>query len=328
LANGVERRDGLVQSFARLDVIAIGDVILDRYWWGEASRLSPEAPVPVLLKRKETALPGGAANAAANAAALGARVELMGVVGEDREAHDLRYVLAEKHIGTTGLISSHTRPTTTKTRLIAEHQQLLRVDEEETDAIDAALAERVLGAFRERVDKVNAVIVSDYAKGLLTDYLLRELVRETTRAGKRIFIDPKGHDLARYRGASFLKPNRLELGILVGRAVKNHADTLVAARELRDRLGSTNVLVTEAADGMSYFGAEGEEFHVSSETQQVFDITGAGDTVIASFALAVAAGASIPEAMRVASLAAEITIARIGAATVSPSELSEALRRV
>jgi rfaE bifunctional protein kinase chain/domain len=322
-----ENHDRLVRSFSRLEVIAIGDVILDRYWWGEASRLSPEAPVPVLLKRRVTALPGGAANAAANAAALGARVELMGVVGEDGAAQELRYAVAERGIRAGALISSPGRPTTTKTRLIAEHQQLLRVDEEETSAIDGALVERVVAGFREHVGTADAVIVSDYAKGLLTEDLLTQLIREASRAAKPLFIDPKGHDALRYRGVAFLKPNRLELGILVGRAVKNHNDTLAAGRELRDALAGTNLLVTEAGDGMSYFGAAGEEFHVTSETQQVFDITGAGDTVIAAFALSVAAGAPIPEAMRVASIAAAISIAKLGAATISPDELCEALAR-
>ena len=321
----MESHDGVVSSFRLLTVITIGDVILDRYWWGEASRLSPEAPVPVLLKRRVTALPGGAANAAANAAALGARVELMGVVGEDGEAQELRRALAERAIDAGALISSPDRPTTTKTRLIAEHQQLLRVDEEDTSAISAAVAERVLAGFRERVRAADAVIVSDYAKGLLTNDLLSELLAEAKRAGKPVFIDPKGHDALRYRGAAFLKPNRLELGILVKRPVKNHTDTLSAGRELRDMLGGTNLLVTEAADGMSYFGVAGEEYHVTSQTRQVFDITGAGDTVIASFALAIAAGAPVPDAMRIASIAAELTIAKLGAATVSPDELSKAL---
>ncbi len=321
----VESRSGLVEAFSSLKIIAIGDVILDRYWWGEASRLSPEAPVPVLLKRKVTALPGGAANAAANVAALGARVELMGVVGEDPEARELRGALAEKGIGVAALVSSPDRPTTTKTRLIAEHQQLLRVDEEETSAIDGLLAARVLQGFAEQLSTADAVIISDYAKGLLTGDLLSHLIAEANRAGKPAFIDPKGHDPLRYRGANFLKPNRLELGILAGRPVRSHEDTLIAGRHLRDLLGGVNLLVTEAAEGMSFFGAAGEEFHVPSHSRQVFDITGAGDTVIASFALAVAAGASIPDAMRLASLAAEITIAKVGAATVSPGELNQAL---
>lgn len=315
----------VVDDFAQLHLLVVGDVILDRYWWGEASRLSPEAPVPVLLKRKTTVRPGGAANAAANVSALGARVDLMGVVGQDHEAEELREALRLENIGFGALVSTPNRPTTTKTRLIAGQQQIVRLDEEETAPIGPELAAEFVRALREYMTTVNGILVSDYAKGLLTPGLLEMLIGVARESGKPVFIDPKGLDFKRYRGATCLKPNRLELGLLTGRTIRNHHETLEAGRLLRDQLGGASLLVTEAADGMTYFGAGGEEHHTASQTRQVFDITGAGDTVLAAFSLAFAAGATVPEAMQLASLAAGITIATLGAATVSPAQLKAAI---
>jgi D-beta-D-heptose 7-phosphate kinase/D-beta-D-heptose 1-phosphate adenosyltransferase len=326
--NNAETLTRFVRSFSRLRVIAIGDVILDRYWWGDANRLSPEAPVPVLLKRRVSLLPGGAGNSAANAAALGASVSLIGVIGVDREAEELCAAITERGIAAAGLIACHDRPTTTKTRLIAGHQQLLRVDEEHTTAVDGDLSGRILARFRQELDNADLVIASDYAKGLLTSELLTQVISTAALLRRPIFIDPKGEDVSRYSGATYLKPNRRELGILVGQSLNDHEQTLRAGRELVRRLSGSNLLVTEAGDGMSFFGADGSELHTPSHARQVFDITGAGDTVISAFALAVASGASVFQAMTIANVAAEITISKLGAATVTPDELIEALTRL
>lgn len=319
---------GLVDSFHKLKIIVVGDIVLDRYWWGEASRLSPEAPVPVLVKKNTTARPGGAANTAANVAALGASVELIGLVGEDREADELQQALAQEAIASTGLLRSPSRPTTTKTRLIAGHQHVVRLDEEETAPISNELAGSIAASFTAQIAGSSAVLISDYAKGLLTPYLLGLLLEAARQAAKPVFVDPKGLDIVRYQGATCLKPNRLELGLLTGQSIRNHSETLAAGRHLRDQLNGTNLLVTEAADGMTYFAANGEEFHSASQSRQVFDITGAGDTVLAAFSLSMAAGATVPDALRIASLAAGISIATLGAATVSPQQLRDALRSI
>jgi rfaE bifunctional protein kinase chain/domain len=319
----------LETSFRAQRVLLVGDLILDRYWWGTASRLSPEAPVPVLLKQRATFRPGGAANAAANVAALGARAELIGMIGADEAGEELRRVLRVEGIGEEGLVVVPGRPTTTKTRLIAGHQQLVRVDEEECGPVTGVVAEQVLQAVGARLAGASALLVSDYAKGLLSREMVQALLGRAREAGVPSFVDPKAMDWERYRGATYLKPNRGELGLLCGRAVRDHAETLEAGRwlrdQLRDQLGGTNLLVTEAADGMTLFAASGEEWHCVHPPREVYDITGAGDTVLAAFALSIGAGMSGVEAMRVASVAAGITIGVMGAATVSAAALEREL---
>jgi D-beta-D-heptose 7-phosphate kinase / D-beta-D-heptose 1-phosphate adenosyltransferase len=316
-----------VSRFEDLKILVVGDVILDRYWWGEAQRLSPEAPVPVLVKRRTSALPGGAANSAANAASMGAQVELLGLAGEDAEAMELRQILSERRIGCQHLVESSTRPTTTKTRYIAGHQQLLRVDAEQTAPIAAGLEAALLQNAIRALANTRAVLISDYAKGLLTPSLLQGITRAAAAAGQSTFADPKGADFRRYLGVTYLKPNRAELGLLLGKHITNHAETLAAGEQLRGQMPGTHLLVTEGADGMTLFQASGGQVHVSSEAREVFDITGAGDTVLAAFSLAITAGASPVEAMEISSAAAGITVATVGAAAVGAAELKQALLR-
>ncbi len=196
--------------------MVLGDVILDWYWWGQASRLSPEAPVPVVRKQRTTLQPGGAGNTAANLAALGARVSLFGVTGTDSHAEELKAALKACGVDTGGLVDDHSRPTTTKTRVIAAHQQVVRIDEESTEPISAFLADAILASVKQSIGEADAVVISDYAKGFLTPRLLKGVIGEASRTGKRVFADPKGADATRYRGAFLLKPNRLELGLLTG----------------------------------------------------------------------------------------------------------------
>ena len=310
----------LISRFSQFEVLVLGDLILDRYWWGDAHRLSPEAPVPVLLKQKETVRPGGAANTAANVVGLGARVLLIGIVGEDHEADELESALAHEHID-ADLIRTN-RPTTTKTRLIAGHQHIVRVDAEMAEPISDELTDDVIKKVRAHIGHANAILFSDYGKGLATPKLLSAVVAEAKLAGIKVFIDPKARDAERYRGAALLKPNRLELGLLTGSSVRNHQETLQAGNQLRAQLSGTDLLVTEGADGMTLFAADGSSLHAESQARQVFDITGAGDTVLAAYALATIAGAAPEDAMRLASAAASIAIASVGAAIVRPQQLA------
>jgi D-glycero-beta-D-manno-heptose-7-phosphate kinase len=322
LACGLNAMASLLSRFSQQRLLVTGDLILDRYWWGEASRLSPEAPVPVLLKKRVSALPGGAANTAANIAALSAQVEVLGVLGDDDAGRELLALLAERGMGASAVQREAGRPTTTKTRLIAGNQHLLRVDEEEHAPLPAELLAQLATSAAALMASVHAVVVSDYAKGLCAPAFLQSLLSAARAQQRPSFLDPKGSDAERYRGVDYLKPNRLELGILAGRSVRNHAETLEAGRSLRDRLTGTNLLVTEAADGMTYFGADGQEHHVQSEARRIFDITGAGDTVMATFAVAITAGAHPKEAMELASAAAAIAITQQGCATVSVDQLA------
>lgn len=314
----------ILREFSKKRALVVGDVILDRYWWGEASRLSPEAPVPVLRKRKVTSRPGGAANTAANLAALGARVDLVGVAGADPEAAELAQSLAACGVDASSLTAIAGRPTTTKTRIIAQSQHIVRVDDEDSAPLDEAAASRVAARAVELLPKADVLVISDYAKGLLTPGVLASVLPEAARQGKLSLVDPKGPDYRQYRGASFLKPNRVELGLLTSRPVRDHQETLEAGRQLAAKLDGTQLLVTEGADGMTLFSGSGGVEQMPNLQREVYDVTGAGDTVLAVFAMAVASGATPVEAMWLATRAAEVAIGIMGAAIVSREMLEEA----
>lgn len=314
----------LLDGFGGRRMLVLGDVILDRYWWGEASRLSPEAPVPVVRKRRSTARPGGAANTAANLAALGAAVDLFGVVGADREADELRAVLGEAGVASEGLVAEKGRPTTTKTRVVATHQQIVRVDDEETGPVGAAATAELLRVLTAQLPAADTVVVSDYAKGLLSPMLLAAVMETAARAGRRVLIDPKGGDWTRYRGAHLLKPNRSELGLLTGMPARDHAETEAAGLRLAADMPGSLILVTEGPEGMSLYGC-GEPVRVRPAARQVYDVTGAGDTVLATMAMALAAGASTHDAMRLSSEAAAIAVGMLGTAAVTIDQLRAAL---
>ena len=315
----------ILKGFPGQRIVVLGDVILDWYWWGQASRLSPEAPVPVVRKQRTTMQPGGAGNTAANLAALGARVSLFGVTGADSHAADLRNALAAQGVETTRLIADASRPTTTKTRVIAAHQQVVRVDEEETGPVSDEIAASVLAGVKEELAAAQAVVISDYAKGFLTPRILEAVMSEARRAGIHIFVDPKGSDLVRYQGAFLVKPNRLELSLLTGLPTATHAEVLAAGTSLAGKMPGTHVLVTEGDDGMTLFLQSQAPQHVASTPRQVFDVTGAGDTVLAAIAMAITAGASFGEAMQLATEAAAIAIGRMGSVAVRLSDLQKNL---
>ncbi|HTM51960.1 MAG TPA: D-glycero-beta-D-manno-heptose-7-phosphate kinase [Bryobacteraceae bacterium] len=313
----------ILKKFPGQRVLVMGDVILDWYWWGQASRLSPEAPVPVVRKQRTTLQPGGAGNTAANLAALGARVSLFGVTGKDAHAEELRTALSAHNVDISGLIADAGRPTTTKTRVIAAHQQVVRVDEEASHPISTDIADAVLQAVRQDLTNAGAIVISDYAKGFLTAPLLDAVIGEARRLGKRVFADPKGADAARYRGVFLLKPNRLELSLLTGLPpATTHEETLAAGSRLAASMPGTHILVTEGSEGMTLFTADQPPEHVTPTPRQVFDVTGAGDTVLAVIAMAVTAGASWNHAMLLAGEAAGIAIGQMGSVAVSLNELA------
>lgn len=307
----------ILKKFPGQRILVLGDVILDWYWWGQASRLSPEAPVPVVRKQRTTLQPGGAGNTAANLAALGARVSLFGVTGLDGHARELEAALGAYGVDTGGLVEDHSRPTTTKTRVIAAHQQVVRVDEESTGPISEAIVAEVLAAVKKDLASADAIVISDYAKGFLTPQLLRGVIG----AGKPVFADPKGADATRYQGAFLLKPNRLELGLLTGLPSDTHAEVLAAGTRLAASMPGTHILVTEGSEGMTLFSANQPPEHLASTPRQVFDVTGAGDTVLAVIAMAITAGASWAQAMQLAAEAAGIAIGQMGSVAVSLSQL-------
>src|SRR5580692_2886791 len=313
-----------LETFPSNRLLVLGDVILDRYWWGECDRLSPEAPVPIVRKQRSTVRPGGAANTAANLVALGAAVAVAGVVGFDGPAAELRSELKASGIAAF-LVEDPARPTTSKTRIMALHQQVARVDEEETTALPDDLAEAVARWVAGELPSCQGVVISDYSKGFLTPGLLARAIALANAKGCRTFVDPKGADYKRYSGCFLLKPNRLELGHLTSMPVRNRDEILKAGRTLSSWMPGTTILVTEGADGMTVFSPDGREEHVSSVRRQVFDVTGAGDTVLATVSLAICAGATLRHAVELASRAAAIAVSGMGTVAVTREQLAGAL---
>lgn len=305
-------------DFSKTRLLVVGDVMLDRYWFGEVSRISPEAPVPVVQVNKEEVRPGGAANVARNIVALGGHVSLLSVVGTDEAGQTLRKLLEEAGVA-TGLHDDANIRTTVKLRVLGRQQQLLRIDFETAPSHEVLQAK--LEDFERQLADHDLVILSDYGKGGLTH--ITQMIALTKKAGKRVLVDPKGDDYARYAGASLLTPNRSELREVVGKWV-NEADLKAKADQLREQLGLEALLLTRSEEGMTLFRPDGV-FNQAAKAREVFDVSGAGDTVIATLALMLASGADYPEAVRVANLAASIVVGKLGTAVVTRDELQQAL---
>lgn len=327
---------GLLQRFSGRRILIVGDVMLDRYLWGTVTRLSPEAPVPIVAKQRATSVPGGAANVAVNVAALGGRAILFGVVGVGPEAADLEEALRERGVSADGLISSRHRRTTVKTRIIAHSQQLVRVDEEQTDAIDPALAGELFARIEDALPSADALIVSDYAKGVLTLELLRKVIDLARQSGLPVLVDPKSADYSRYRGASLLTPNRAEALLASGLPQDASSDVADAGRRLMRSLELEALLITEGSAGMTLFErpaasqdpADSQEIsaiQLPACARAVYDVTGAGDTVVATLGLARSAGASLQMATFLANVAAGLAVEQVGTAAVTPAMLENVL---
>jgi len=299
-------------------VLVVGDVMLDRYWFGEVSRISPEAPVPIVHVKKTEERPGGAANVARNIAALGGHATLLSVVGDDEPGRTLEKLLEQDRV-TTHFHKDASLPTTVKLRVIGRQQQLMRIDFETPPSRE--VLEDKLDEFESMVDAHDVVILSDYGKGGLTH--VTKMIDAAKRHGKRILIDPKGDDYAKYRGATLLTPNRSEFREVMGRW-RDDADLAQRAEKLRDDLSLEALLVTRSEEGMSLFSAT-DILHEPTQAREVFDVSGAGDTVIATVGLMLAAGANMRDAVRIANRAAGVVVGKLGTATVSQVELAEAV---
>lgn len=298
-------------------ILVVGDVMLDRYWFGDVSRISPEAPVPVIKVDRVEERPGGAANVARNCASLGASVALLSVVGADEAGQALARLLAQSNIDAS-LYQDAQLSTTVKLRAIARQQQLLRIDFENWpnhEVLHAKLAE-----FSERLPHCDLVILSDYGKGGLTH--IAEMIGQARLAGKPVLVDPKGDDYRRYAGATVITPNRAELKQVVGQWC-DEADLSRRVHTLRQDLGLDALLLTRSEEGMSLFDASGQ-IHEPAQAREVYDVSGAGDTVIATLAVMLASGMNLSAAMAVANRAAGIVVGKLGTATCSLDELKAA----
>ncbi|MGH7991953.1 MAG: D-glycero-beta-D-manno-heptose-7-phosphate kinase [Limisphaerales bacterium] len=330
----VERARKLLAAARQTRVLVIGDVMLDQFIWGGVSRISPEAPVPVVEFERESFMPGGAANVARNLAALRVPTELFGMIGHDENGRRLKKLLDEQDIHCGGVLANAARHTSVKTRIVAHQQQVVRIDRETRDGLDARLTGRLLAEIKSKLAKADAVIVGDYGKGVVTQPLLNELKSLCRARGVWLSFDPKPVHRLNLAGLSLITPNRKETFELANlpdetRCSNPFADKnlLLAAERLLNELRPAVLLVTLGELGMLLCQRRQKPVHIPTVAQEVFDVSGAGDTVIAAFTLGIAAGASPLEAAALSNHAAGIVVGKVGTATTSPEELVKSFNR-
>jgi len=324
-AFALEQLLGLVDRFAGRRLLVLGDLMLDHYLWGHCERISPEAPVPVVEVQRETSSLGGAGNVAANLAALGAEPVLVGLVGDDQRAQTLFEAFASRGVDTRAIVRDGSRPTTMKTRIIAHSQQVVRADWESRADVDGPALQALLGTLERELPRCHGLIVSDYGKGVVTRAVLEQAIGLARAKKLRVSVDPKESHIDSYRSVSILTPNQHEAGYVMGQRITDDASLLSVGRGLQKRVDADAVLITRGPDGMSLFEKSGRTTHLPTVAREVFDVTGAGDTVVSVVALALAAGADYPEACYLANHAAGVVIREVGTATCPPGELRASL---
>jgi D-beta-D-heptose 7-phosphate kinase / D-beta-D-heptose 1-phosphate adenosyltransferase len=316
---------GLLDGFHKARVLVLGDVMLDRYVYGSVERISPEAPIPVMSVERSIDMPGGAANVVRNVAAMGARAILVGVVGNDISAQDLRALLALTPSIEAYLISDAARSTTVKTRYVAGRQQVLRVDKESCAPLALGVAKTLLNAYRQALLGADVVVLSDYAKGVLSDEVTREAISAAQAAGKAVVVDPKSQYFTKYSGASLLTPNRYELERASGHECATDEQVVTGARRILEDGVSDAIVVTRGKDGMSLVKRDGSAVHLHTTAREVFDVSGAGDTALAALSLGLAGGGDLVDVSNLANLAAGIVVGKLGTAVVTTGEIIASL---
>lgn len=295
--------------------------MLDRYWWGKVTRISPEAPVPIVHLYKSTYTVGGAANVAANIAGLGAEAILIGLVGEDEDARYFCESLKKANVSDEYLIYSASCPTIVKTRVIAHSQQMVRIDQEEVKELDEDGEKAVLAKLLNVIDEVQVIILSDYAKGLLTNDLISKIINLANEKKKIVLVDPKGKDYQKYTGATLLTPNKKEASEACNIDEKNPNWINEAAQELITKVNLEAVLITQGEEGMTLFTKDGNSQHFHASAREIFDVTGAGDTVIATLAVSLGADESLEKAAEIANIAAGLVVEQVGTTTIKYNDL-------
>lgn len=320
--------DRLLASFPSTRVLVVGDIMADQYVWGSVDRISPEAPVPVVSVNEETLILGGAANVVSNLHTLGAQASIAGVVGEDEMGEQVGTLLIRKGLDIDGLVKDFSRGTTLKTRIIANNQQIARIDREDSRDISTSVLDRMEAFLKERIPHVDAVIISDYGKGVVTRDLIQRVVALTTEHQKICTVDPKVNHFDLYAGTTLITPNHVEAGAALGRKIVTVEDVHDAARALKEKVRCKGVLVTFGAKGMCLLDEQNSFLHIDTVAKKVFDVTGAGDTVISTFTLALAAGGTMEMAAQLSNAAAGLVVGEFGTATVQPEQLARSLWEV
>jgi len=321
----------LLQLAGRLKsgrVLVVGDVMLDQFIYGTVGRISPEAPVPVVKVERDVFRLGGGANVASNLTAFGAQAVLCGLIGQDTGGEELCNICEEQGIGADGLVYTRKRSTTIKTRIIAHHQQVVRFDREQTETLNKRLVDRLIQRVEEFIPDINSVIISDYGKGVITKGLL-DYLRKAKRKHKLVVaVDPKVGNYSHYKNATFMTPNHHEAGQMLGKKINNDDQSIAkAGKTLMRRLSLDSIVITRGEGGMTVVTDKSGPLHIPTRARQVFDVTGAGDTVIATLTLALSVGASLFEAAEIANYAAGVVVGKLGTDTTNVSELKKAIQR-
>ncbi|MBA2335452.1 MAG: D-glycero-beta-D-manno-heptose-7-phosphate kinase [Blastocatellia bacterium] len=314
----------ILDNFADVKVLVVGDVMLDRYWWGRVGRISPEAPVPVVSLERTSLIAGGAANVAANVAGLGAKPFLFGITGKDEGAKLLPEVLQKSNISAFELFPIKDRKTTVKTRIVAHNQQVVRLDQETSTPLNTRETASLLKKIEAAFDLIDVVILSDYAKGFLTDELIRRLISQGKKKGKIVLIDPKGKDYSKYSGATILTPNQREAADACG--LEDNCSNLVerSGEMLLERLGLKALLITQGEKGMTLLQKGKSSSYLPATARKVYDVTGAGDTAIATMAVALGSGMDFLQAAEIANTAAGLVVEKIGTTPITREMLESA----
>jgi rfaE bifunctional protein kinase chain/domain len=314
-----------IDKFLSCRILVVGDVIMDEFLWGRVERISPEAPVPVVQVEEESLVLGGAGNVVNNIISLGGQALLCGVIGNDAMGRELVHMLQEKNSPTHGLVAEARRPTTIKTRIVAHSQQVVRVDREESEPVTKAGIEKIITVIKEQIGTIDAIVVSDYGKGVVTRSLM-DGIRSLGQGSQVILaVDPSVENSALYKDVTLITPNNYEAQQMSGIHIKDHQSVRQAGARLLKELGCQMVLITQGDKGMTLFEGNGETTQVPTVARKVFDVSGAGDTVIAAFTLAVASGLTPGEAALLSNLAAGSVVGEIGTAVVTASRLKEIL---
>lgn len=320
-----EKLKKVLASDSKIKVLVVGDLMLDEYIWGSVDRVSPEAPVQVVEARSENYVPGGAANVANNLVALGYDVSLVGTIGDDHNGNKLTQMLKQENINCEGIRILKHRPTINKIRIIAHNQQILRIDREVKGTISEKMEQEIIDYIDSTIPTVDGIICSDYLKGLLTNNILKAIITGSKRHRKLVFVDPKGKDFLKYRGASVLTPNEHEVEVASIESGRDSYELTKAAKKIIAMVQLDSLLVTRGKDGMCLFETGKDPMHIPTEAKEIYDVTGAGDTVIATFAMAVLSGLNFEEAAKIANKAAGIVVGKVGTAVIHKEDIKNIL---
>lgn len=312
-------------NFSNAKVLVVGDVMLDRYWWGSVNRISPEAPVTVVSLEKTTMAVGGAANVAANIAGLGAKPYLIGTIGNDDDGALFPRILGHIGVDASHLVESDSKPTIVKTRIVAHNQHVVRVDKEVSRDVSTHEEETIKANFDKLISEIDVIVLSDYAKGLLTDNLISYFITSAQLQSKPVLVDPKGKNYKKYYGATLLTPNRREAADACGLEETMQDLVHIAGAKLIDELSIDSLLITQGENGMTLFQKDELPFHLNAQARHVFDVTGAGDTVVATLAVGLASGHSIRDAAQLANMAAGFVVEEVGTSIIQKETLEKGL---